>query len=193
MESHTDEATFVVSRRIKPGHEREYEDWLRRITTVAKGFPGFKGATTLVPNEGDPHVRYNIWRFENKATLDAWKNSQSRLKLIEEVENYASQYYAEATGMETWFTLPNVGAIVAPPKWKMALVTIFGAYTVNFIDNLIFGAYFNPFPLWANSFLYIVVLVTLLTYLVMPYMSRLLRGWLYPQGAMLSKYFHRSR
>jgi len=178
--SNTDEATFVVSRRIKPGHEREYEDWLKRITAVAKGFPGFEGATTLVLNEGDPYVRYNIWRFENKATLDAWKNSPSRLKLVEEVENYASQCYAEATGMETWFALPNVGAVVAPPKWKMALVTIFGAYFVNLIDNLVFGAYLNPFPLWESSLFFVAILVMLLTYLVMPYTSRLLKSWLYP-------------
>ena len=147
---------------------------------MAKKFPGFKGATTLVPNEGDPNVRYNIWRFQDQATLDAWRNSPERVKLIEEVGNYASQYFAEATGLETWFSLPNVGAIIAPPKWKMALVTIFGAYLVNLLEQLTFGHYFDPFPLWENSFLYIIILVTLLTYMVMPYMSRLLRGWLYP-------------
>jgi hypothetical protein len=180
LESQAGEATLVVSRRIKPGHEREYEDWLRRITAMAKGFPGFKGATTLVPNEGDPNVRYNVWRFQDQASLDAWRNSPERVKLIEEVGNYASQYYAEATGLETWFSLPDVGAIVAPPKWKMALVTIFGAYVVNLIEQLILGRYLNPFPLWENSLLYITILIALLTYLLMPSMSRLLRSWLYP-------------
>ena len=147
---------------------------------MAKGFPGFKGATTLVPNEGDPYVRYNIWRFRDHATLDAWRNSPERVKLIEEVGNYASQYYAEATGLETWFSLPNVGAIVAPPKWKMALVTILGAYIINFLEHLLFNQYFDPLPLLEGSFFYIIILVALLTYLVMPATSRLLRTWLYP-------------
>ena len=147
---------------------------------MAKEFPGFKGATTLVPNEGDPNVRYNVWRFHDQATLDAWRNSPERVKLIEEVGNYASQYYAEATGLETWFSLPNVGAIVAPPKWKMAIATIFGAYVVNFLEHLVFSQYFDPLPLLEGSLLYIIILVALLTYVVMPSMSRLLRTWLYP-------------
>ena len=147
---------------------------------MAKEFPGFKGATTLVPNEGDPNVRYNVWRFQDQATLDAWRNSPERVKLIEEVGNYASQYYAEATGLETWFSLPNVGAIVAPPKWKMAIATIFGAYVVNFLEHLAFSQYFDPLPLVEGSLLYIIILVALLTYVVMPSMSRLLRTWLYP-------------
>ena len=180
MENHTDEATLVVSRRIRQGREREYEDWLRRITAMAKRFPGFRGATTLVPNEGDPNVRYNVWRFDGKETLDVWKNSPGRIKLVEEVEDYASQYFAEATGMETWFSLPNMGAVIAPPKWKMALVTIFGAYFVNLLEQLTLGPFFNPIPPWQNSLLYIIVLVAALTYVVMPCMSRLLRRWLYP-------------
>jgi len=182
MEHQEEEATFVVSRKIRPGHEEEYEDWVRRITSMAKEFPGFRGATTLIPNEGDPNVRYNVWRFENKSALDAWKKSPDRVRLIEEVEMYATHHFAEATGMETWFSLPNVGAVIAPPKWKMAAVTIFGAYFVNLLEQLVLGRYLNPLPLWENSVLFIAILVTLLTYLVMPYMSRLLRSWLYPDS-----------
>jgi uncharacterized protein len=179
LETQTDEATLVVSRRIKPGHEKEYEDWLVRVTSAAKGFPGFKGATTLLSRDGDPNVRYVIWRFESKATLESWKNSPLRLRLIEEVEDYASQQFAEATGMETWFALPDVGAVVAPPKWKMALVTVLGAYVINFFAHLAFSSYVDPWPWFANTFVYIVVLVLVLTYLMMPYLSRLLRNWLY--------------
>lgn len=184
MESHIDEATLVVSRRVKPGREREYADWLQRVTKVAKGFPGFLGATNLVPNDGDCDVRYVIWRFESEATLESWKSSPERLKLIGEVEEYASQHFAEATGMETWFAVPGLGGIAAPPKWKMALATILGAYFVSFCAHLLLEPSLDSWPLFASTFLYIVILVTLLTYLVMPYLSRLLRRWLYPMSRL---------
>ena len=180
METAKDEATLVVSRRIRPGREKEYEDWLGRITSTAKDFPGFKGATTLFPKEGDTGISYVIWRFENQETLENWKDSPQRLKLLGEVEDYASQHFAEATGMETWFALPGVGAIVAPPKWKMALVTILGAYIISYLAHLILNPYLDSWPLYANTFLYIVILVFLLTYFVMPCLSRSLKHWLYP-------------
>lgn len=180
MESHEDDATLVVSRRIKPGREKEYEDWLRRITAAAKEFPGFIGVTTLAPKDAESNVRFLVWRFEDRKTLENWKNSPKRLSFIKEVDNYASHYFAEATGMETWFALPDMETVIAPPKWKMALVTIFGAFIVSFLAHLLLNPFFDPWPLFASTLVYIVILVGLLTYLVMPHLSRFFRRWLYP-------------
>ena len=51
-------------------------------------------------------------------SLHAWENSEESHKLIEEVNNYSAPYLQKATGMETWFTLPDSKAIIASPKWK---------------------------------------------------------------------------
>jgi len=118
LETNSEEATLVVRRKIKPGREREYEDWLERITQRARGFPGFKGATTLFPREGDSNISYVISRFASQRTLENWKNSQERLKLIDEVEDYASQHFAETTAMETWFALPGGGGLRCPSQME---------------------------------------------------------------------------
>jgi len=178
--SHSDEATLVVSRRIRPGKEKDYEEWVKRITEAARSFPGFIGATTLVPEGPEPTIRYVVWRFEDKATLENWKDSPTRKKLIEEVERYATNHFSEATGLETWFALPNMSAITPPPKWKMALTTILGAFVVSFLAHLLLNPYLGPWPLFASTLVYICILVVLLTYLVMPNLSQLLRKWLYP-------------
>jgi antibiotic biosynthesis monooxygenase (ABM) superfamily enzyme len=62
----------------------------------------------------DSAVRHIIYRFSDKASLDAWENSEDLRKLIEEVNNYSTPYSQKATGLETWFTLPTLKAIVAP-------------------------------------------------------------------------------
>ena len=39
--------------------------------------------------------------------------------------------YEHLSGLETWFTLPGQRAIVPPPRWKMALVTVLGVWPAS--------------------------------------------------------------
>jgi len=87
----------------------------------------------------------------------------------------------DVTGMETWFTLPDLKAIVAPPKWKMAIVSFIGAYSISLVAQYILGHYLGQSPLLINL-LMTIILVLGLTYFAMPLLSRLLRHWLYPRN-----------
>lgn len=104
------------------GHERDYDDWLRRFMISDRQFPGYLGTTIIVPGGNVSSVRYIINRFANQVSLDAWENSEESLKLLEEVSKYSTRQ--RVTGMETWFSLPNLKTIGAPPRWKMAIVSI---------------------------------------------------------------------
>ena len=66
------------------------------------------------------------------------ENSQQSLELIEEANKCSTRYYERATGLETWFTLPYLKAIVAPPKWKMAIVTFIAAYGISSLVTFFF-------------------------------------------------------
>ena len=128
----------------------------------------------------DSAVRHIIYRFSNKASLDAWENSEQSRKLIEEVNNYSTPYLQRATGLETWFTLPDLKAIVAPPKWKMAIVSFIAAYSISSVAHYILSIYLGQRPLLINLFMTIILVIGL-TYFAMPLLSRLLRRWLYPK------------
>jgi len=141
--------------------------------------PGYLGTTVIAPGGNVSSVRYVINRFANQASLDAWENSEESLKLLEEVNKYST--YQRVTGMETWFTLPDLKAIVAPPKWKMAIVSFIGAYSISLLAQYILGLYLKPSPLLTNI-LMTIILVLGLTYFAMPLLSRLLRRWLYPRN-----------
>jgi uncharacterized protein len=176
----SDGATLVVSRRIKLGQEKKYEDWLRRVIQAAREFPGYLGVTTLSPEGVDSDLRYMIWRFDNKAYLENWETSDVRNRLVAEANNYSTPHYERATGMETWFALPNMKAVKAPPKWKMFAVTLLAAYVVNFIARSFLTPYLDSWPLFASNLIYVTILVATLTYFAMPKLSVLLRRWLYP-------------
>ena len=56
--------------------------------------------------------------------MKAWENSAESQNLSEETNNYSTRHYKTSTGLETWFTLPNLktlGQPPPPPRWKMAI------------------------------------------------------------------------
>src|SRR5713226_6954931 len=113
------EHTVVVSIKIKPGFEKDYDEWLRRFLGSVRKVPGYLGTTTIMGTSKDSTVRHIIHRFRDKASLEAWENSLELHELLEEVNKYSTPYIEKATGLETWFNLPGLKTIVAPPKWKM--------------------------------------------------------------------------
>jgi uncharacterized protein len=141
--------------------------------------PGYLGSTIIVPGRSSSSVRYIINRFSDEASLDAWENSEEALKLMKEVNNFSTRYYERATGLETWFTLPDLKTIVAPPRWKMAIVSFIGAYCISSLAQYILSLYLGQWPL-LTGILINIILVVGLTYFAMPVLSRLLRRWLYP-------------
>jgi antibiotic biosynthesis monooxygenase (ABM) superfamily enzyme len=111
--------------------------------------------------------------------MRAWEDSQESLDLIEEANNYSIPHYESATGMETWFTLPDMETIVPPPRWKMAIVIFMAAYGISSLSRYILNPYLAEWPILASSTIFTGILVVGLTYFAMPILSRLLRRWLY--------------
>ena len=144
-------------------------------------FRGYLGTTIIASGGNNSSVRYVINRFADQASLDAWENSEELHKLKEEANKYSTPYLQKATGLETWFTLPDLKAIVPPPKWKMAIVAFIGAYCISSLASFILGPYLGLQPLLFNLFMTIILVIGL-TYFAMPLLSRLLRRWLYPRN-----------
>ena len=106
MSSKREEVTTIVNRRIKKGHELEYANWFGRITETIKKAPGFRGITVLVPG-GDSDLRIVLFRFADIPTMEAWESSPERKELMSEVNEYATQVYDKAGGLETWFHISD--------------------------------------------------------------------------------------
>jgi antibiotic biosynthesis monooxygenase (ABM) superfamily enzyme len=74
------EVTKVISRTIKPGHEKDYDDWLHNYLLSVSKAPGYLGTTIIIPGKSSSNVRYIIGRFTDKASMDTWDNSEESLK-----------------------------------------------------------------------------------------------------------------
>jgi uncharacterized protein len=127
--SASDPVTVIVKHRVVKGKEVEYEHWSQGITEAARKFDGYLGVNFIRPSdpESDEYVlifKFNSYgsmqRWEDSPERNAWRIKRMHLTIDEpEIHRYK--------GWDYWFTLPPT-AKVAPPRYKMALITLFSLY-----------------------------------------------------------------
>jgi uncharacterized protein len=175
--------TVLYSRRVKPGREVDFQVWAHGIVAASRRFPGHLGAAVL--DDPDSRAYHILFSFTDRRSLRVWLDSQERRRWLARVADLleADQGMQQLTGLETWFKLPsaNVPTMKPPPRWKMWLVSIVAVYplVLAFQALVVPRMAGLPFPLRALSLP--LVLLTLMTFVVMPVVTRLLRRWLGPR------------
>jgi antibiotic biosynthesis monooxygenase (ABM) superfamily enzyme len=174
---HQNQVTTVVCRNIKPGLEKDYDNWLCHYLASQRKAPGYLSTTIIVPGGSKSSMRYIIRRFADKAAMEAWDNSEESQKLLQEADNYSFRHYDNSTGLETWFTLPGLKTLrqSPPPRWKMAIVIFFAAYLISSLSRSILNPFLEQWPILGNAVIYTAILVVSLTYFALPILNRLLR------------------
>ncbi len=174
--------TAVASRRVKPGREWEFEEWISGIRAAANKFPGYLGSEVLRPSGSKDGEYLIIFRFDHASNLHAWENSEERRRWLDKSRPllHEKEKVHVLTGLETWFTLPFKAGEPAPPRYKMAAVTWLAVFPVVTVIFSLFGQWLNMLPIVLRTLLFTVVMVTLMTYVIMPRMTRLFSFWLYP-------------
>jgi antibiotic biosynthesis monooxygenase (ABM) superfamily enzyme len=76
--------------------------------------------------------------------------------------------------------LPSKLGEPAPPRYKMALVTWLAVFPVVAVIFSLFGQWLSLLPTLVRTLVFTVVMVMLMTYVIMPRMTRLFAFWLYP-------------
>lgn len=96
------------------------------------------------------------------------------------VKETKTNTFQNVTGLETWFTLPGKATIKPPPRWKMVIATMIGIYPIGLIYQAYLVPYIKVLPLLLRPVTLSLLLTPLLTYVIMPQLTKLLRRWLYP-------------
>jgi antibiotic biosynthesis monooxygenase (ABM) superfamily enzyme len=175
--------TVSIARKVAPGKEKEYEDWLHRISQVAIAFPGHQGVHILKPSSQTGGEYVLIVGFSSYKHQKNWEASEQRQQFLDELDDQelieGCTKIKKVSGLEFWFTLPEVPHHAAPNQHKMALVLIIVVFTLLFSINLAFGQWLNVLPLALKLAVMVTGQVLLMTYWVMPMVTRLLKNWLY--------------
>jgi hypothetical protein len=59
--------TTVICRKIRPGHEKDYNDWVRRYLTLERKAPGYLGTTIIIPGSSKSPLWYIILCYLEEA------------------------------------------------------------------------------------------------------------------------------
>jgi antibiotic biosynthesis monooxygenase (ABM) superfamily enzyme len=173
--------TVVVTRRVRKGQREDFEAAMGEFIAFAMAFPGHLDIQVLRPGGGAGHDYTVVDRFADVASRRAFTASpeyaawMARLEVLTE----HGPNFEEMGGTAGWFTLPEFPGAAPPPRPKMALVTFLGVYPLT---SLLPGFAKGVLPAWHPLALNVVVtglIVALLTWAVMPFLTRLFRPWLF--------------
>lgn len=171
--------TVIVSRRIKPGREADFEAWLMGITQEAHNFPGYMGTNVIKPSS-DTHPKFvTIFRFDSYSNLLHWEESDVRhrwLQLADEMAESESKIQ-RLPGLEFWFTPDR--ATPTPPRYKMAIILTLVIFGLTQGVSPLLRALFESWPPLLGQFMTVVIQVALMTYVILPYLTKLLSRWLF--------------
>jgi antibiotic biosynthesis monooxygenase (ABM) superfamily enzyme len=166
---------IVLERRLRPGAEAAFEAWVHQLLEEAGATGALQGSSVL--RSGDNF--FILLRFARRRDLDRWHSSaavQDHLRRGEALAAAADRPLVKS-GLETWFTVPGLPeSPMPPPKWKMALVTWLALLPQVLVLGKVVPATW-PFPLGAA--VSTAIPVVLLTWVLMPRLTRLLQRWLY--------------
>ncbi len=173
--------TTTVTRRVKPGHEAAYEEFLEGIIAVASRFPGHLGVEVFRPVRPGGEYRI-VYRFDSAAHLRSWLDSDEHAAWLERAEPHAAGPIRRQvlTGLESWFTLPADPGVPPPPPYKMAVLTWITIFPLITLVIVALGPLIKDLALVPRLAITTAVTVPLMTWVVMPRVTRFLRGWLYP-------------
>ena len=176
--------TTTVTRRVKPGHEAFYEQFLEGIIAAATRCPGHLGVEVFRPQSGSGGEYRVVYRFDSGEHLRAWLDSDEHAAWLQRAEPHVigPMRTQIVTGLETWFTLPDRPGTSPPPPYKMALVTWMTIFPLITLVVFVLGPLITGLALVPRLAVTTAVTVPVMTWLVMPRVTRLLRGWLYPHG-----------
>jgi antibiotic biosynthesis monooxygenase (ABM) superfamily enzyme len=175
--------TTMVTRRVRPGHEAAYEQFLEGIIGTARRFPGHLGVDVFRP--APPGGEYRVvYRFDTAQHLRAWLDSDEHTSWLRRAEPHVLGPIRRQflTGLESWFTLPGEAPLTPPPPYKMALVTWAVIFPLITLVVLALEPLLERLALVPRLAITTAVTVPLMTWVLMPRVTRLLRFWLYPNA-----------
>lgn len=186
--------TVVVTRIAKRDKIKEFEEWMDGIIHEAMRFEGHMGVNVIRPSNLSNPEYVVIFRFNTFENLARWENSEARREWIAKSKEVAEgePVVEKQTGLEIWFTphsasgsikgdkalSSSTAAPTAPPRYKMAIVItavifILVSILLPQIRQLTTGLHIH-----LSTFIGVAIMVFLMTYVIMPSVTRLLGPWL---------------
>jgi len=187
--------TVSITRSVDPDRVPEVTRWVQTGVNLANTWPGFLGSGWVRAHSSSTEW-HMLYRFADASLLEAWETSPERQDWLLTGHGLVQETRTnKRTGIEGWFDAPSastdldtgtieiqgVAVSTRPPRWKQSISIWLGFFPVNLAFTLLVT---TLLPGWndLNVALKVLVTTSLLTpvmaYWVLPFVTRMLQGWL---------------
>lgn len=180
LPTHPGAVTVLVTRRVKLGHETAYEQLMLDIMRAAAEFPGHLGAQLVRPDDqpgSEPGLYHVVFAFDSQQHLQAWQDSPARSLGLAALEPLVEgPAHMQMIGLANWFM---TSAQQPPPRWKVAIMSWLGIFPTVLVLFLLIGDMLAQWPLVPRVMTLTGLVVLIMTWVVAPQLTRLLKPWLH--------------
>lgn len=183
IQQQPDAVTLVISEVVETSRLQEYEAWTKGINQAAQQAEGFLGVEIIRPRDHDYPEYVVIVKFDNYKHLRQWLTSSTYQSWMAEAHQFISVRSQQElpSGLEMWFTLPQASQGRSQPAfYKQVVIGVLAVYPLILLANALLGPLLNGLHPLLGLFISVIFVSTLLTYPVMPWLTKLLNNWLYP-------------
>lgn len=169
----------VVRRRAKPGCGPAYEALVRAMFEDARRFPGYLAAE-LIPPESPAGEYQIIQRFATEADLERWNGSPERMAWHARLAQVAEgdPEYRLLHGLDAWFGVAAVPVARPPARWRMTVVSWLGIFPTVALLLTFVAPLLAPLPSLPRIAVLTAMVAVLMSYVIMPRLTRLMGWWL---------------
>ena len=181
-----DSMAVVLSLHVPPANAAAFDAVLRELIDAARQKGRISGEVLRGPLGPTGRLYHVIYRFADEQSLRAWESSSERRALAARAEALATRAARhQLTGMEAWFDIPS--GVPAPSRHRMAVLTWVGIWPLVSLALWLVAPLYADLPFLVRTALTSLLLVSAMTYVVMPFLARKADRWLYRGGSAVHR------
>lgn len=174
--------TEVVTTYVRPGKDREYQNWAQKVHCAEAQFPGYRGGFLQPPASDQQHYWTTLVRFATPEQLEAWLKSGVRQDLLREHKMLVKswEHHRLPSSFAGWFPT-DAKSGESPASWKQSLLVILMLFPIVMLERRFLApltAGMNPAE---GTFIGNVISVFLLAWVCMPVTIAAMKWWLLPR------------
>ena len=176
VQPRTDSVTLISAVRLRQGTEEAHRRLHENAVAAAGALGGLLRHQLIPAVAGAQPETVALLTFHTRDDLDRWMRSAQRRDILRAMSalTESERTVNVVGGYAGWFSPPGA----APKQWKQAIAVVAGLIPVSLLVTAVRQSIAPDIPLWALVPLNAVANVAILTWLVMPLITRALRSWL---------------
>lgn len=168
--------TAVVSKRVPEASLDAYRRAQAELDQAMRSFPGFVRSQTSEPTPGAQDNHVTLFTFDSRENLDRWLRSDERRAALAGLDELIDGKFTLSvmSGFGGWFPAGERPT----PRWKQAITVLIALFPTLIVLRWVQNAIAPDAPWLPALFISNVVSISILTWILMPLVTRVLAPWL---------------